>query len=297
MKTLTVFTPTFNRAALLPRLYTSLKNQTCNDFIWLIINDGCIDNTDEVVQQFIEDNKIEIQYIKQINQGMHGVHNTAYKNCKTVINTCIDDDDFMPNNAVELILNKWKSIDQEKYSGIIALDATIDGKILGTKFIEEFSTLEDFYINGGKGDKKLIYRTNVINQYPEYPIFEGEKYVGLGYKYLLADKDYQLATLNEIVCIVEYQPEGSSNNMWRQYYKNPKGFAFLRKEQMKYSKSFKRVIIDAIHYVAHSIRSKNYNFLNESPLKFLTFIVMPLGFALFLFTLYKNRQYSELYNR
>ncbi len=69
-----------------------------------------------------------------------------------------------------------------------------------------------------------------MNKYPKYPIFEGERYVGLGYKYLLADQDYELATLNEVVCLVDYQPEGSSNNMWRQYYKNPKGFAFIRKQ-------------------------------------------------------------------
>lgn len=297
MKPLTIFTPTFNRAHLLPRLYDSLKNQTNLDFVWMIINDGSSDNTDGVVQGFIEENVVEIHYIKQKNQGMHGAHNTAYKNCKTVINTCIDDDDTITANAVELILDKWNSIDQKKYSGIIALDAYFDGKLIGTPFTTESTTLENFYLKGGRGDKKLIYRTEVMNQYPEYPIFEGEKYVGLGYKYLLADQDYELATLNEVVCLVDYQPEGSSNNMWRQYYKNPKGFAFIRKEQMKISKSPKRIAMDAAHYVAHSFRSKNWNFISESPQKVLTILAIPFGFALYLYTLYQNKKQGGLYHR
>jgi glycosyltransferase involved in cell wall biosynthesis len=80
----------------------------------MIVNDGSTDHTDEVVQSFLEENVLEIQYIKQKNTGMHGAHNTAYKNCKTELNTCIDDDDLMPENAVELILNKWNSLQKFK---------------------------------------------------------------------------------------------------------------------------------------------------------------------------------------
>ena len=158
MKTLTVFTPTFNRASLLPRLYDSLKAQTNQNFVWMIINDGSSDNTDEVVKSFLEENFLEIEYIKQKNQGMHGAHNTAYKNCKTELNTCIDDDDLAPKNAVELILEKWNSLgeNQQKYSGIVALDAYFDGKLIGSQFTTESTTLESFYLNGGSGDKKLI---------------------------------------------------------------------------------------------------------------------------------------------
>lgn len=299
MKTLTIFTPTFNRAHLLPRLYDSLKNQTNQDFVWMIINDGSSDNTDEVVQGFVDDHILDIEYIKQKNQGMHGAHNTAYRNCKTVINTCIDDDDMMPPRAVELIVDQWNALGQyqKKYSGIVALDAYMDGQIIGSPFTTASTTLEDFYLKGGYGDKKLIYRTEVMKQYPEYPLFEGEKYVGLGYKYLLADQDYELATLNEVVCLVDYQPEGSSNNMWRQYYKNPKGFAFLRKEQMKVSKSKIRILKDAAHYVAHSLKANNWNFLAQSPRKILTVLVIPFGFALYLYTLYQNKKQGGLYHR
>lgn len=294
MKTLTVFTPAFNRAHLLPRLYESLKRQTVKDFSWLIIDDGSSDNTRQVVEDFQKEGLLEIRYMYQENQGMHGAHNTAYKNITTVLNTCIDSDDYMPDNAVELILKTWNSMDQQKYAGIVGLDQSEQtGRIIGDSFTTPTTTLEDFYLNGGKGDKKLVYRTDVMQKYPEYPIFKGEKYVGLGYKYLLADHDYELVTLNEVLVIVDYQPGGSSNNMIRQYYKNPKGFAFLRKEQMRLAKSRKRRMIDAVHYVSSSILSGNRNFISESPKKLLTIAALPLGFLLSRYIAYKNQSTSE----
>jgi len=163
MKTLTVFTPAYNRAHLLPRLYESLKRQTSKDFVWLIADDGSQDHTKKVIKNFIAENFIEIKYYYQENQGMHGAHNLAYRNIETILNTCIDSDDYMPDNAVELIINKWNTIDQEKYSGIVGLDQDEkSGKVIGTKFTTQTTTLEDFYLNGGTGDKKLVYRTDIM---------------------------------------------------------------------------------------------------------------------------------------
>lgn len=289
MKSLTVFTPAYNRAHLLPRLYESLCRQTSDDFEWLLIDDGSSDNTKELVVQWIRENRIVIRYIYQQNQGMHGAHNTAYSNINTELNTCIDSDDYMTDNAVELILKKWNSIEQQKYAGIIGLDALESGQIIGTEFQIAYTTLEDFYLRGGKGDKKLVYRTDIIKRYPEYPVFEGEKYVGLGTKYLFIDKDYQLATLNAVLVIVEYQDNGSSNTMFAQYLKYPKGFIYNRITTMQYSKSIKRKFIEAIHYVSSCIILKKRNFLNDSPEKLLTLLAIPFGMLLYLLIQYKVR--------
>ena len=90
MITLTVFTPAYNRAYTLHKCYESLLKQTCKDFMWLIIDDGSTDNTKELVEGWIKENKINIKYIYQENQGMHGAHNTAYENIDTELNMCID---------------------------------------------------------------------------------------------------------------------------------------------------------------------------------------------------------------
>lgn len=290
-KALTIFTPAYNRAHTLGRTYESLCRQTNKDFVWLIIDDGSTDNTRELVESWMQrDNGFEIQYIYQENQGMHGAHNTAYKNIQTELNTCIDSDDYMPDDAVEKILKFWSEFGSERYAGFMGLDATSEGKIIGEKFPRDLreTTLRSYYEElGGSGDKKLVYRTEVIKRYPEYPIFEGEKYVGLAYKYNLIDEDYPLLVSNDVLVIVEYQEDGSSFGMWKQYWNNPKGFAFLRKFDMTHTRSWKRKWMDNIHYVSHAIRSKNSHFIAESPMKAMTILAIPLGVVLYCITKHK----------
>ena len=284
MKTLTVFTPSYSRAYTLHKCYESLLRQTSKDFTWLIIDDGSSDNTKELVDSWINENKIEINYIYQENQGMHGAHNTAYKNIKTELNVCIDSDDYMPDDAVKKIISFWNKNKRSDLAGIMALDAYTDGKVIGDKFPNELkeSTYFDIYNKYGlKGDKKLIYRSELTIQYP-YPIFEGEKYVSLAYKYAKLDSKYKLALMNEVVCNVEYMEDGSSLNMLKQYRRNPKGFAFIRIDNMKNPKaSLKFKFKECIHYVSSSFISKNKNYLKESPCKILTVLAIPVGYVLY----------------
>ena len=283
MPTLTVFTPTYNRAHTLPRTYESLKMQDCKDFVWLIIDDGSTDQTNVLVKQWIEqDNGFEIRYIYKKNGGMHTAHNVAYENIETEINVCIDSDDCMARGAVRKIIEKWAAIRNQGYAGIIGLDADMNGKIIGKGFRKGVSetTLSGYYASGGKGDKKLVYCTEIIKSYTPYPVFKGERYIALAYKYRLIDQDYKLAVLNSVLCNVEYQQDGSSATMWLQYLRSPKGFACWRKLCLKYPESFSRLIIDCIHYTAESIIAHNRNYIIESPRPCLTLLTLVPGLVL-----------------
>lgn len=280
---LTIFTPAYNRAHTLPRTYESLCRQRSRDFIWLIVDDGSSDNTADLVQNWqSRNNGFEIQYIYKENGGMHTAHNVAYANIHTELNICIDSDDILADNAVEIILEKWNAVKDEGYAGLVGLDADFSGNVIGKVFPEHMTetTLSGYYAAGGTGDKKLVYRTDIVNAYPEYPEFEGEKYVSLAYKYLLIDQDYKLSVLNEVLCNVEYQPDGSSNNMLRQYLKNPKGFAFWRTIRMQYPESFQRLLMDCIHYCSSSQIAGNRRYIRESPRKLLTVLCTPAGWVL-----------------
>ena len=290
---LTVFTPAYNRAHTLSRTYESMLNQNCKQFIWLVIDDGSTDNTAELVHEWQKrDNGFELRYLYKENGGMHTAHNAAYETIDTELNVCIDSDDCLAPGAVEKILQKWQEVQRKGYAGIIGLDADMDGHLIGTGFPDGLTetTLSGYYAAGGRGDKKLIYRTDVIQQYPPYPVFPGEKYVSLSYKYRLIDQDYLMATLDEVLCNVEYQADGSSNTMWRQYLTNPKGFAFWRKVCMRYPTSRKCKIIDCIHYCSSSILAGNRHYLSESPEKLLTFFCSPFGLLLTWFVKKKARE-------
>ena len=294
MKTITVFTPTYNRAYCLHKCYDSLVNQTNKDFLWLIIDDGSIDETKELVQKWISENIISIKYHYKDNGGMHSGHNAAYSLIDTPLNVCIDSDDYMPENAIEKIIEIWNKIKGEpKFAGIIGLDATPEGEIIGDKipaYIKETTLYEVNNTLKLKGDKKLVLRTDVVKKYPPYPIFEGERFVPLGYLYLLIDQDFVLYPTNEILCHVEYMADGSSLNIIKQYRRHPNGFAFSRKSRMQLSKSFKVKFRNAIHYVSCSIFLKNHRFISESPNKPLTLLAVPLGILLNLYIRYKTKQ-------
>lgn len=292
MKILTVFTPTFNRAYTLHKCYESLKRQSSKDFIWLIIDDGSTDNTKEMVEKWISEDEIEIRYHYQKNKGMHGAHNTAYELIDTEINTCIDSDDYMSDDAVEKIINFWNKNKNRGLAGFVALDAYENGEVIGTKLpsdINETTYFDIYNTLGVKGDKKFIYRSDLTKLYP-YPIFEGEKYVSLAYKYAKLDDDYKLGLMNEVVCIVEYMEDGSSLNMFKQYRRNPKGFSFIRIENMKNPRmSAKSKFKECIHYVSSSIMAKNKKFLNDVPCKFRTLIAVPFGVLLYIYILKKTQ--------
>lgn len=286
MKNLTVFTPTFNRAYILPQLYKSLERQTNKEFVWLIVDDGSTDNTTELVEEWRAKASFEIQYVYQENQGMHGAHNTAYEHCTTAFNVCIDSDDFMPDNAIERILHHLVGLPDE-FAGIVGLDMSKDTQeIIGTKIPENLHKvkLNELYTKYGvKGDKKLVYRTDIVTKYPKYPLFKNERFVPLDYLYLLIDQDYYLKPVNEVFCIVEYQLDGSTRNIFKQYVRHPNGFAFSRLSRIKYGATQKERFKNAIHLVSSAIFAKNPKWLIKADNKPLVLMAVPFGIALNLY--------------
>ena len=291
MKTLTIFTPTYNRAYCLHLLYESLCNQTNQDFLWLIIDDGSLDNTKEIVEKWQTENKIEIEYIFKPNGGMHTGHNTAYDCIKTEINTCIDSEDDMPVKAVEDILKAYQTIkDNPKIAGLVGLDVFKDGNIVGTKFPENLtsSTLTEIYeTHKITGDKKLVLKTEIVNQYPRYPEFTDEKFVPLGILYLMIDQQYQLLCINKPFCVVEYMEDGSTRNIFKQYQRHPKGFRYSRQIELQCYKNTKTHIIKCLHYISSTLFVGDYQFFKNNPKKILTFCLLPIGIIFHFYILFK----------
>ncbi|PTM08487.1 MAG: glycosyltransferase [Bacteroidetes bacterium] len=295
-KTITVFTPTYNRAYCLHLLYESLLRQTSDDFEWLIIDDGSSDNTEALVQEWINEEKVKISYHYKENGGMHTGHNVAYSLINTELNVCIDSDDYLPSDGIEKMLSLWKKHGSETYAGLIGLDVSTKDIIIGNQFppdLKECKYSELSYKYGVVGDKKIVYVTEVVKKYEPYPVFEDEKFVPL-YLPIIIDHDYKLLCFNEIFCIVDYQLDGSTLNIYNQYFKNPKGFSQLRKIEMIYFPFYFLKLKSSIHYIATSIMSRNWKFLWESPKKLYTFFSIPFGIALYLFLLMQRNKTRDI---
>ena len=283
MVLLTVFTPTYNRAHTLPEAYCSLKAQTSKNFLWLIVDDGSTDRTAALVSAWMQAEKaFSIRYLYRPNSGMHAAHNTAYAHIETELNLCLDSDDRLAKDAVEQIEKRWAQIKSKNYAGLIGLDDDGNGKLIGTGFPPGLTetTLSGYYAGGGKGDKKLVYRTDIIRKYPPYPEFPNEKYVALAAKYRLIDRDYKLAVLSRVLCHVTYLEDGSSHTMWKQYAKNPRGFLYWRQLCLTYPAAATRTVLDSIHYDAACFLAKEPALMLRSPKKVLTMLCTPLGAGL-----------------
>lgn len=296
MKTLTVFTPTYNRAHTLRRVYDSLCAQTCDDFCWLVVDDGSTDGTRQLVERFIAEQLLPIQYIYKENGGLYTGYNVAYATIKTELCVCIDSDDAMPPRAVELIVGTWRQKGSDRYAGIIGLDYYMGtNQPIGGPFPDTMREcwLLDLYTKKiHRGDTKQAMRTELMRQVAPQRGYDGEKDFNPIYMLLQVCDERPLVVLNDNLCDVEYQTDDSmSSNIYRQYMRSPRSFAKMRRLEMQLRHNTKRnKVRSAIHYVAECLIARDGAWLRRSPLKLLTLAVAPLGATLFLYILRRNRQ-------
>lgn len=313
--TLTVFTPAYNRAHTIERTYKSLCRQTNHDFMWIIIDDGSTDNTHKLCESWIfadtmnsstgneiigyaRDAKwLKIHYVYKKNGGMHTAHNEAYRHIGTELAVCIDSDDWMPDNGVEMIISRWCRYGNEKYAGMVGLDIFEDGYVVGTCFpkgLHECKTYDMGPKYGVVCDKKYVYRTDVIKKYLPYPEFEGERYGTVNYLYQVIDHDYDMLCSNDVYCIVEYQSDGLSVNIFNQLKQSPKTRAVECNIEMKHQPYLKNKLKKAIQYTTCAILSKNINYIKDTSSKVLVLLATPLGILYYIIIKYKKIKHLDI---
>lgn len=283
MPKLTIFTPAYNRAHTLPRTYKSLLRQSCKDFLWLIVDDGSTDNTEALVRDWQScENGFEIQYIYKANGGLHTAYNAAIAQLHTELAMCIDSDDWLTDGAIEKVLSKWAIDGDETLAGIDSLDCYANGNIIGDLLPNQKTiNLIDLYV--GKyhiknGDRKLIVRSDLYKSVAPMPTLNGEKNFNPHYMHLQISLKYDFLVMNEPVCFVEYQPDGMTRNIFKQYLDSPNSFAQLRRLCMRFQNApllFK--IKNALHYDSSCILAgRTHSIWKDSTQPFLTcFVLLP----------------------
>lgn len=294
MSTITVFTPTYNRENLLPRCYEALKRQTSKDFIWLVVDDGSTDNTSSLVRKWQEqDSGFPIEYIYKENGGLHTGYNVAIANMKTELCICIDSDDYPPNDCIEKIIKKWKENGDSSYAGIIGLDYDLNGNCLGDR-LPDRKSINLIDLSTGKypitnADRKLVIRTDLYRKVAPMPTFPGEKNFNPQYMHIKIARTHEFLVLNECLCYVEYQPEGMSNSMFRQYYNSPNSFAEIRLLDLSLpGTSFGFKLKKSIHYCSSCFLAKRKHFVRKSPCRGITILAFIPGFIFSLLIVLKN---------
>ena len=257
MKTITVVTPTYNRANELEKAFNSLKEQTEKDFEWLVIDDGSTDNTEDVIRNFKEETNFDISYYKQDNQGKHIALNIAFKKVKTELLMILDSDDCLTRTAIEEILlihNKYK--DNDKVAAYVfqkgksnAPTGRITQVFKKEEFIDNYNT---YIINKEiKGDKEEVFKTKILKNY-SYPQYLGEKFVGEGVLWSKISHNYDMVFCNKIIYLCEYLDGGLTKSGRSFRMKNPQGGKYHAEEYLDKRYKNKIRIKNAILYLVYS---------------------------------------------
>lgn len=237
---LTVFTPTYNRKELLERVYESLKKQTCNDFEWVIVDDGSNDGTKEAVEAYLSrEHAFEIRYYYQENGGKMRAHNRGVEYAKGELFVCLDSDDYFVNDAVEKLLKAWdealeQSDNPQRLAGIVSHKGKSESELLGATDFPHLGedTLFGLYTKGFRGETTLMFLTRVLKEFP-FPEIEGEKYVPEDYIYDKIDKIYTLYILPSIITVCEVVSEGYTDSVRKLKFNNVNAW-YLYYEQRAY---------------------------------------------------------------
>lgn len=246
---ITVFTPVYNRGYCVRNVYESLLSQSFENFEWLVINDGSTDNTEEVIQNCIKENKLVIHYIVQTNGGQHRALNRAIEQANGTLLMIVDSDDVLTNDALEMIRYYEQSLhDRSLYAGVSGLRCYKDGKIIGSKWpvkndFVDINGLQRFKYNMLLGDKAEAYYTDVLRRFYPIPCFQNENDVEKGVLWnRIAYAGYKIRWFNKPIYICEYLKDGMSRNIIKNYIKNFYGYAFYIKEFIHYDIGFIRKI-------------------------------------------------------
>ena len=267
---ITVFTPSYNRKNELKKLYDSLLKQDNKDFEWLIVDDGSSDDTGSYIKKIKKDNKININYIYKENGGKQSAYNMGLDKAKGNIFLCIDSDDILKKNILNIIENDFKKIiKDEDIAGVMYIQSYIKdkNKIIGTSFPKEL-IIDTYYNVYNKfkvtGDKLIVLKTNVAKKY-YFPIIEGEKFIPEALIFNRISLKYKFLCRNIIAAHKEYLEGGYSNNYFSLVKRNPLGNALYFKELYKFNSS----LYNIYGYILFSIygKKKFKSIIEEHPAK------------------------------
>ena len=254
---ITVFTPTYNRAYTLGRLYESLRAQQGCKFEWIIVDDGSTDDTEGLVAEWRKSSldDFSIRYFKQVNSGKHVAWNKGLKEAEGSIFFPVDSDDYLTPFALRSIVGMVETVSPED-DKIIAVSGTrcfpgnkLTGGILQSttaRFID-YSSIDRRY-KGIEGDLAEAFFTEKLREYP-FPVYVDEKFVPEAVIFNRFSNDGLLIRgFRDPLYCCEYLEDGYTKNTDRLLIRNWKGYCLYVRELMKSPTSIRAKVVPFCGY-------------------------------------------------
>lgn len=249
---ITILTPTFNRAHLLPRLFESLTHQTDFNFEWLVMDDGSIDGTSDLFagNTFLSA-PFSIRYYRQENGGKHRALNAGVKQAKGDFIFIADSDDWLLPQSVAIVGKHTSAIaDDNTFAGVVGLDVFDDERIVGTGLPQDIidcNAMDIRYRYHVDGDLKEVFKTAVLQEFP-FPEIQDEKFCPEQLVWFRIAQKYKLRYFNTPIYVAEYQPNGITASIIRVRMLAPQATCMMYAEMLAYKIPFKEKIKAAINF-------------------------------------------------
>lgn len=269
MSFVTVLTPTYNRATLLQHAFDSLREQTCKDFEWLIVDDGSSDGTEALIRDTFKakPTSFDIRYIKKPNGGKHTAVNIGVKEAKGSYIIILDSDDELTNDAIETIKKYASTINStEDLGGMAFLMEHRNGDIInkydkqdtfcststeGTRYIDA-SPIDIRYKYKVQGDLCEVFRAEVLRQYP-FPEIEGEKFCPEVLVWNRIGLKYKLRYFEKVIYKRDYLEGGLTSKMVAIRRHSPRLACMCYKEMAKLNIPFLYKVKARLNYLRYKI--------------------------------------------
>ncbi len=242
MSQITILTPTYNRVHELKRLYESLLVQADKDFKWMIVDDGSTDETKNVVQEWVRENRLLLKYIKKPNGGKHTALNIGIPQIDTPWTFIVDSDDYLTENAISLIHQKIRQDDSDMICGLAFLRQSKDGSYLINKLVPESGMIDDYchcrYGLDIQGDMAEVWKTKCLKEFP-FPEFENEKFCSEDVVWISMAQKYKMCFYNEVIYISDYLEGGLTRSRRKQNLMSPRGTMHRGVVQLRANLPFK----------------------------------------------------------
>ena len=249
---ITILTPTFNRAHLLPRLFESLTHQTDFNFEWLVMDDGSTDGTSDLFagKTFLSA-PFPIRYYQQENSGKHRALNAGVKQAKGDFIFIADSDDWLLPQSVAIVgLHTSAIADDNTFAGVAGLDVFDDECIVGTGLPQDIidcNAMDIRYRYHVDGDLKEVFKTTVLQEFP-FPEIQDEKFCPEQLVWFRIAQKYKLRYFNTPIYVAEYQPNGITASIIRVRMLAPQATCMMYAEMLAYKIPFKEKIKAAINF-------------------------------------------------
>ncbi|HJQ10150.1 MAG TPA: glycosyltransferase family 2 protein [Gemmatimonadaceae bacterium] len=304
---ITVFTPAFNRAHTLGRVFDSLVRQHSTLFEWLVVDDGSTDETTTVLADAIRIAPFNVRVVKQPNGGKHRAHNTAIQHARGELTVILDSDDELAPGAIEAIWEEWSAIpsgERNTFAGILAHSIDESGSIVGAAFPR--SPMDGKYFdlvasNVMIGEKLPCYRTDVLRRFPFPELAHSNAYVPEGVIWVEIGKTYKLRCVNRSLRV--YHRDAADKTAIMNRYAAPESNSWGRMrflqailnlgqaDARRFPVLFAKAAAGYVRYGLHSGYSidRQGKALESRTARALWLAAIPLGCAAFLFDRARRR--------